>query len=251
MKLTFFALAAALCLAFVADPADALKAPPETLQIGIKKRVPVEECTKMSRNGATLSMHYTGTIFDTGKKFDSSVDRGVPFEFKLGIGQVIKGWDQGLQKMCVGEKRRLVIPPDLAYGESGAGESIPPGATLVFEVELLDVKESADPVGKHPSRQQKKAGGIGAGGFDKEKAREILTSPLFLGSTALMIGALSIAYFAASSEDKKAKAKNDEVKEKEKDGVEGEAAGKEDKGKEEKGKEGEAKKKGKRPKKDE
>ncbi|KAI9319453.1 peptidyl-prolyl cis-trans isomerase FKBP2 precursor [Dichotomocladium elegans] len=119
--------------------AQALKEPPKTLQIGVKKRIAEEECTKRSRDGDVLSMHYVGTLFDTGDKFDSSIDRDQPFKFTLGKGQVIKGWDQGLKNMCIGEKRRLVIPPELGYGERGAGSAIPGGATLVFEVELLDI----------------------------------------------------------------------------------------------------------------
>jgi len=86
-----------------------------------------------------VSVHYTGWLTD-GTKFDSSLDRGRPFDFQLGAGQVIRGWDEGVTGMRVHGKRRLTIPPDLGYGPQGAGGVIPPNATLVFEVELLDVK---------------------------------------------------------------------------------------------------------------
>ncbi len=87
----------------------------------------------------TVDVHYTGWL-TTGAKFDSSLDRGKPFSFKLGAGQVIKGWDQGVVGMRVGGKRRLTIPSHLAYGDRGFPGAIPPGATLVFEVELLGVR---------------------------------------------------------------------------------------------------------------
>ena len=106
------------------------------LQIGVKKRV--ENCEMKSRKGDTLHMHYTGTLQD-GTEFDSSIPRGEPLSFTLGSGQVIKGWDQGLLAMCAGEKRKLVIPPDLGYGDSGAGDKIPGGSVLIFEVELIKI----------------------------------------------------------------------------------------------------------------
>jgi FKBP-type peptidyl-prolyl cis-trans isomerase len=92
-----------------------------------------------ARVGATAVVHYTGWLVD-GTKFDSSVDRDSPFDFVIGEGRVIKGWDEGVATMRVGGKRKLTIPPDLAYGDRGAGDVIPPGATLVFEVELLEVR---------------------------------------------------------------------------------------------------------------
>jgi peptidylprolyl isomerase len=93
--------------------------------------------------GQICVMHYTGWLYQAGakgKKFDSSVDRGQPFEFPLGRQQVIAGWDEGVASMKVGGKRTLVIPPELGYGARGAGGVIPPNATLIFDVELLDVK---------------------------------------------------------------------------------------------------------------
>ncbi len=94
------------------------------------------------KNGQTCVMHYTGWLWENGakgKKFDSSHDRGRPFSFKIGVGQVIRGWDEGVASMKVGGKRQLMIPPDLGYGARGAGGAIPPNATLLFEVELLEL----------------------------------------------------------------------------------------------------------------
>jgi FKBP-type peptidyl-prolyl cis-trans isomerase FkpA len=91
-----------------------------------------------ARLGRTVSVHYTGTLTD-GTKFDSSVDRGQPYEFRLGAGSVIRGWDEGILGMRVGGKRRLIVPPELGYGAQGQGK-IPSNATLIFELELVGVK---------------------------------------------------------------------------------------------------------------
>ncbi|KAJ4441502.1 FK506-binding protein 2A [Periplaneta americana] len=106
------------------------------LQIGVKKRV--DNCQVKSKKGDFLHMHYIGTLED-GTEFDNSYKRGEPLTFTLGSGQVIRGWDQGLMGMCEGEKRKLVVPPELGYGSSGAPPKIPGDATLIFEVELVKV----------------------------------------------------------------------------------------------------------------
>jgi FKBP-type peptidyl-prolyl cis-trans isomerase FkpA len=90
------------------------------------------------KRGETVTVHYTGWLTD-GTKFDSSIDRDEPFTFVLGEGQVIQGWDQGVATMCVGDKARLTIPPELAYGEAGYPGAIPANATLIFEVALLSI----------------------------------------------------------------------------------------------------------------
>lgn len=107
---------------------------------------PAPEGAREPKKGNVVTVHYTGWLADANgnpimdKKFDSSVDRGTPFQFVIGRGQVIKGWDEGVMLMKVGEKRRLILPPSIAYGAYGAGAKIPGNATLVFDVELLDLQ---------------------------------------------------------------------------------------------------------------
>ncbi len=109
-----------------------------TTASGLKYVVLNEGTGAAPKTGQTVVVHYTGTLED-GTKFDSSRDRGQPFSFKLGVGQVIKGWDEGLSTMKVGDRRQLTIPPELGYGARGAGGTIPPNATLIFDVELLKI----------------------------------------------------------------------------------------------------------------
>lgn len=118
-----------------------MKTTPSGISYIIIKEAPAD-AVKPTK-GATVTVHYTGWLQENGqqgKKFDSSVDRGQPFTFPVGIGRVIPGWDEAVMDMKVGEKRRVIIPPQLAYGTGGIGRVIPPNATLIFEVELLEVK---------------------------------------------------------------------------------------------------------------
>lgn len=110
-----------------------------TTESGLKYVDHVLGTGPMPQAGQTIVVHYTGRLED-GTKFDSSVDRGQPYTFQVGAGQVIKGWDEGLLSMRAGGKRTLTIPPHLGYGQRGAGNVIPPGATLIFEVELLEIR---------------------------------------------------------------------------------------------------------------
>merc|ERR1711936_581081 len=122
-------------------------AEPEVKESGLKVELisKPDSCDRVARNGDMLEMHFTGTLED-GKKFDSSYDRSEPFKFQIGVGQVIKGWEEGVLGMCIGEKRRLTIPPALGYGDEGAGDVIPGGATLFFDVELISTIDGQMPV---------------------------------------------------------------------------------------------------------
>ena len=137
-----------VALAQQAAPAPKKDAPPaagaqggkmETTPSGLKYSETKVGTGATPKKGQTVRVHYTGTLAN-GQKFDSSVDRGEPFEFQIGVGQVIKGWDEGVLTMKVGGKRTLVIPPSLGYGARGVGGVIPPNAELHFDVELLGVK---------------------------------------------------------------------------------------------------------------
>ncbi|XP_055377512.1 peptidyl-prolyl cis-trans isomerase FKBP2 [Condylostylus longicornis] len=128
-----------LILLFTCTASISCKDEPK-VQIGIKRRVDCNDSSK-TRRGDFVHVHYKGTLQKDGIEFDSSYPRGNAFTFTLGSNQVIKGWDQGLLGMCEGEKRRLVIPPELGYGKSGSGSKIPPDSTLIFEVELLKIEK--------------------------------------------------------------------------------------------------------------
>ena len=137
------AAGAALIAGQMPAPTRAQSGGPVTTPSGLKITDSKEGTGPSPKTGQTCVMHYTGWLYENGskgKKFDSSVDRGQPFEFPIGTGRVIKGWDEGVATMKVGGKRTLIIPPDLGYGARGAGGVIPPNATLLFEVELLGVK---------------------------------------------------------------------------------------------------------------
>jgi peptidylprolyl isomerase len=125
------------------DDASAQSAKPVTTSSGLQMIDTKPGTGASPKQGQTAVVHYTGYLNDNGakgKKFDSSVDRGQPFEFPVGAGRVIKGWDEGVASMKIGGKRTLIVPPQLGYGERGAGGVIPPNATLIFDVELLGVK---------------------------------------------------------------------------------------------------------------
>jgi peptidylprolyl isomerase len=138
MNRSQFAVLAAGLLAATALPAAAAM-PVVHLPDGLAYQDEVRGKGALPKPGDEVTVHYVGTLTN-GKKFDSSRDRGQPFTFTIGEGQVIKGWDEGVATMRVGGRRKLIIPPSLGYGAAGAGGVIPPNATLLFDVELLGVK---------------------------------------------------------------------------------------------------------------
>ncbi|KZT10778.1 uncharacterized protein LAESUDRAFT_643547 [Laetiporus sulphureus 93-53] len=135
MKFGLFTFFLVLLLAIFA----AAEAPEPPTELEINTTYLPEDCKVKAQNGDVLNVHYTGKLFSNGKKFDSSFDRNKPFQVTLGRGQVIKGWEQGLQGMCVNEKRTLSIPSDLAYGKRAMGSAIPANSALVFDVELVSL----------------------------------------------------------------------------------------------------------------
>jgi peptidylprolyl isomerase len=138
---SFFA--GVLAAPFLSQPALAQKAKTVTTPSGLQITDTLAGTGAEAKAGNTCIMHYTGWLYADGKKgakFDSSLDRGQPFAFPLGAGRVIRGWDEGVAGMKIGGKRTLIIPPELGYGARGAGGVIPPNATLLFEVELLELR---------------------------------------------------------------------------------------------------------------
>ncbi|EXJ95835.1 FK506-binding protein 2 [Capronia coronata CBS 617.96] len=129
MKLLPSLLAVALSVAHLASSAG----------LEIDYQTPGIECTRKTKNGDQIEVHYRGSLLSTGNEFDSSYSRGRPLGFQLGAGRVIKGWDEGLLDMCIGEKRKLTIPPEMGYGERDVGP-IPGNSVLVFETELMGIK---------------------------------------------------------------------------------------------------------------
>ncbi|GAW21175.1 hypothetical protein ANO14919_106930 [Xylariales sp. No.14919] len=143
------------------------------------------ECDRKTQKGDSIEVHYRGTLASNGNKFDASYDRGTPFGFQIGAGRVIKGWEEGLLDMCIGEKRTLTVPPELGYGNRGMGP-IPAGSTLVFETELMGIKGVPKPesiVTKATSSIEQEATETGTGTAEKiaekvEEAAEVIGTML-------------------------------------------------------------------------
>ena len=151
------------------------------LRIGVKKTVPANLCTRKTKSGDRLSMQYRGSLASDGSEFDSSYKRNTPFQFTLGSGQVIKGWDQGLLDMCVGEQRKLTIPPNLGYGDRGMGP-IPAGSTLIFDVELVGIDGYTPPTAAEAESPEAEAEAeadpkVATPGDAKEEAAEAAAEP--------------------------------------------------------------------------
>jgi len=139
LNLGMIVMVLGIVLLIVQTPVHAEKENVVTTPSGLQYVDLVKGNGRVAQAGETVVVHYTGWLKD-GTKFDSSKDRKKPFNFQLGAGRVIKGWDEGVVGMKIGGTRKLIIPPDLGYGARGAGQAIPPNATLTFEVELLDLR---------------------------------------------------------------------------------------------------------------
>jgi len=141
----------AVCIVFAAAEAEEKLTNEEVTKLRISTLSKPEQCVKVAKNGDKLTMHYRGTLLD-GTVFDESYKRGEPFSFVLGAGMVIRGWEEGIPGMCVGERRRLLIPASMGYGDRAIGQ-IPANSALLFEIELLDAEpaEPAEPKKKRPS----------------------------------------------------------------------------------------------------
>ncbi|KAI0916426.1 hypothetical protein AcW1_008844 [Taiwanofungus camphoratus] len=135
MRLGFVSYLFAFFLAVIVNA----EAPEPPSELGIQTTYVPEDCSVKARTGDALKVHYTGKLLN-GNKFDSSFDRNKPLPITLGVGQVIRGWDEGLQGMCLNEKRTLTIPSHLAYGPRGFGSVIPPNSALIFDVELVSLE---------------------------------------------------------------------------------------------------------------
>lgn len=173
-------------------------------ELGIEVMHKPAECTFLSQDLDQLSMHYTGTLASDGSKFDSSRDRNQPFVFQIGRGQVIQGWEKGLLDMCPGERRKLTIPPEMGYGGRAMGSKIPAFSTLVFDVELLEIKNRKPPVaqGGVPSKAS-------SGNFNAEKLVEtaIKANHVVIFSKSFCPYCKRAKQLIASIPDKKAEAK--------------------------------------------
>ncbi|KAK3322067.1 peptidylprolyl isomerase [Apodospora peruviana] len=168
-----------LSLSFLSSLAVGVSA---TEELKIDTTLPVE-CERKTQNGDKINVHYRGTLLANGQQFDASYDRGTPFSFKLGGGQVIKGWDQGLLDMCIGEKRTLTVPPSLGYGQRSVGP-IPAGSTLVFETELMGIEGVPKPesiVSKSTATEEAKETGAKVG----EKIASVASAAAEVVKTAI------------------------------------------------------------------